>query len=91
MSPPTADAAHNSLLLDLPEELRNRIYEYAIEGRPRIASARTREISGVRPMREHTVRVTIRITARASFKLTVNRNVEKSKHLRESELAQAEM
>lgn len=29
MSPPTADSAHNSLLLNLSAEPRNRIYEYA--------------------------------------------------------------
>lgn len=91
MSSPTADPAHNSLLLNLPAEVRNRIHEYAIEGKPRIASVKSRETSGLGSMLEHTVRVTARITARACFKLTANRNVEKSKRLRDSGLAQAGM
>jgi hypothetical protein len=91
MSPPTADSAQNSLLLNLPAELRDRTYENAIEDKPRIATVKTREISGVRSMRERTMRVIARITARACFKLRTNRNVEESQRLRKSGLAQAGM
>ena len=41
MSPVTTETAQNSPLLKLPAELRNRIYEYAIESKPRIASSHT--------------------------------------------------
>lgn len=57
MSSAAAEPVSNSPLLQLPAELRNRIYELAIEGRPRIASLRTCD------MYDTTMRHTMRFTA----------------------------
>lgn len=56
MSPAAAAPVQTSPLLKLPAELRNRIYEYAIEPKPRVASLRTRKTYNV--AMKHTMRFT---------------------------------
>lgn len=58
MSPATTEPEHNSPLLKLSAELRNRIYEFAIEGKPRVASLRTPRLSSQELALEYTVTFT---------------------------------
>lgn len=58
MSPTATEPASDCLLLKLPAELRNRIYELALESQPRIASLRTPRLSSQELALEYAVTFT---------------------------------
>ena len=77
MSPATAEPVQDFPLLKLPAELRNRIYELAIEGKPRIASLRTSRLSSREFAFEYTVTFTAEYDTREPVLLSLCREIRR--------------